>query len=248
MRQFDRHADAYDAIRAKIAYPEALYERLAGAAPARRAALDLGCGTGTSTARLTRYFQYVEGADLGENLVAKARANHPNVVFRVSPAEALTVDRTFDVVTSATAFHWMDRDVVLRRCADWLAPDGVFCAYRYDFPVVYGPARDVIEGELAARWARHRDPRLIAYDDTVERLRASGVFRSAERFVLPNVLALTPAELALFFLSASFVTRYQETEGDAGYGAELERRLREVDPSPTVYVNFDVHAYWAHRA
>ncbi len=245
MRQFDLHATAYDAIRRKIVYPEALYRRLSSACRKHDAALDIGCGNGVSTVRLKPYFAYVEGVDLGENLIAIARTNHPGIPFRVSPAEQLSSDRRFDLVTCATAFYWMEREVVLGRCADVLAAGGVFCAYRYDFPVVDGPARGLIEGELATRWARHRDPRLVAADDTLELLARSPRFAEAERFVVPNTLELTPEELALFFLSTSYVTRFIDAEAGPGYATDFTRRVCAADRRAAVPVNFDIHGFQA---
>jgi SAM-dependent methyltransferase len=248
MEQFERHADAYDAIRRKIAYPSALYDRLARACPSREAALDLGCGNGASTAGLATRFARVVGVDPGERLLERARANVPEASFVHGVAETASVRGPFDLVACGTAFYWMDRDAVLARCAEWLRADGVFCAYRYEFPVVYGPARDLVEGELSARWARHRDPRLIAYDDTLERVEASGRFDHAERFVVPNILSLSPTELGLFFLSTSYGTRYRDAEGPPGYAEDLLSRLRAAEPGPTVRVNFDIHAVIAAKA
>ena len=42
MKQFDKHADAYNVVRGKIAYPDSLYRNLAERAPAREAALAFG--------------------------------------------------------------------------------------------------------------------------------------------------------------------------------------------------------------
>lgn len=248
MRQFDLHADAYDAIRRKIVYPEALYQRLSSACRDHAAALDIGCGNGVSTVRLKPYFARVEGVDLGENLIAIARTNYPGIPFRVSPAESLSADRRFDLVTCATAFYWMDREAVLGRCADVLVAGGVFCAYRYDFPVVDGPARGLIEDELAKRWARHRDPRLVAPDDTLELMARSPRFVDAEQFVVPNTLELTPEELALFFLSTSYVTRFQDAEAGSGYAADFTRRVCDADRRAAVRVNFDIHGFQARTA
>lgn len=124
MKQFDKHADAYNVVRGKIAYPDSLYRNLAERAPAREAALDIGCGNGVSTVRLQPWFRYVEGSDLGEALIAKARENYPEIRFSVSPAETFAPQRRFDLVTSATSFYWMDRKQVLTRMADWLTPAG----------------------------------------------------------------------------------------------------------------------------
>ncbi len=248
MLQFNRHADAYDAIRARITYPESLYVRLAQSCCRHNAALDIGCGNGVSTIRLVPHFKHVEGVDVGANLVEKARARAPAVPFSVSAAEEFATVRRFNLVTCATAFYWMDRDVVLQRCADWLDDDGVFCAYRYDFPIVYGPARDVVERELVERWAPHRDGRLIAYDDTLERLDGCATLVDAHRFIEPNILALDANALALFFLSTSYVTRFLDQNDDPdAYRSEFIAAIARAAGDGDVFVNFDVHGFAARR-
>lgn len=247
MKQFDNNADAYQVIRHKIAYPENLYIKLANMAPGRSAALDIGCGNGVSTVRLKPYFSHVEGQDLGENLVEKARLTFPEIKFEVCPAEQLTSSRSFDLVTSATSFYWMNREKVLPRIADVLSDRGVFCAYKYDFPVVYGASRFVIEADLVMRWASKRDSRLTQYDDTLEKINGCGRFEPAERFVLSNIITLTPREVALFFLSTSYVTRYIETEGGPNYAEDFIKRVCDASNSDRVYVNFDIHGFCSRR-
>ncbi|MDG3709097.1 class I SAM-dependent methyltransferase [Pseudomonas aeruginosa] len=245
MKQFDKHADAYNVVRGKIAYPDSLYRNLAERAPAREAALDIGCGNGVSTVRLQPWFRYVEGSDLGEALIAKARENYPEIRFSVSPAETFAPQRRFDLVTSATSFYWMDRKQVLTRMADWLTPGGLLCAYKYDFPIAYGPLRDFIEHELVNKWAKHRDPRLTRYDDTLEIMGSCPHLRDCRREVFANIIFLSPEEIALFFLSTSYVTRYIEQEGGEDYADRFIAAVREIESAPQVAVNFDIHAFTA---
>jgi SAM-dependent methyltransferase len=192
MKQFDKHADAYHRIRDRVTYPESVYLTIATRAKSREAALDIGCGNGVSTVRLRPYFDYVEGCDLSPNLIAKAQSTHSGFVFSVSPAETYQSARRFDAVTSATSFYWMDRDKVLVKLRQLLKPGGVFCAYKYDFPIVYGPLRDFIENELATKWCKFRDKRLTRYDDSLERLAACSWMSSTERLVFPNIIDLSP--------------------------------------------------------
>ncbi|MCW8176057.1 class I SAM-dependent methyltransferase [Verminephrobacter aporrectodeae] len=247
MKQFDKHADAYHAVRGKVAYPDIVYETLVRRAPGREAALDIGCGNGVSTYRLQPLFDYVEGSDLGASLIDKARQTYPGITFGVSPAEDYTSTRQFDAVTSATSFYWMDRDAVLRKMETLLKPGGVFCAYKYDFPIAYGPLRDFCERELSLKWAAYRDARLTRYDDTLERIKASKIFREAERVVLSNIIELTPREVATFFLSTSYVKKYMDQADDAEYADELLRKVAEIETAPSVKVNFDIHSFFAKR-
>ena len=69
------------------------------------AALDIGCGNGISTARLASYFTYVEGIDLGENMIEKARANYPGLQFSACAAEEFDSRHRYDLITSATSFY-----------------------------------------------------------------------------------------------------------------------------------------------
>jgi SAM-dependent methyltransferase len=254
MRQFDRHADAYDRIRRRIAYPEAVYQRLAELCGQRHAALDIGCGNGVSTGRLVPYFGEVYGADFGERLIAAARINVPEARFVVAPSEALTPEGfdgvAFDVITCASAFYWMDRGRVVPRVAALLAPGGVFCAYRYFFPVIEGPAAMVVADELRARWAPFVDARLMVADDTPALLARHGGFTPAERFSVPNPLTLTVDELVAFFRSTSFVSAYLDSLGEGGApGIEALAGLadRLAAHGPTLRVAFDIDVVWARR-
>jgi ubiquinone/menaquinone biosynthesis C-methylase UbiE len=247
MKQFDKYSHAYNAIRGKVAYPDALYNMLAKRVPGRDAALDIGCGNGISTIRLAPYYDYVEGADIGASLIEKARESYPNITFTVSSAEDYQTHRKFNLITSATSFYWMNRDVVLGKMENLLQPDGIFCAYKYDFPIVYGPLRELIERELVLLWSAHRDPRLTRYDDTLERIQASRSFSLCERTVLPNIIDITPLEVGLFFLSTSYATRYIDQAGGVEYADDFLRRITEADSSATAKVNFDIHVFLAQR-
>ncbi len=250
MKQFNIHADAYDLVRKKVTYPESLYLWIKSHCSNFDAALDIGCGNGVSTIRLKEYFRYIEGSDLGENLIGKAKANFPEIPFSAIPSEEYQSNQRFDLITSATSFYWMDRDKVLQKIADLLKPKGVFCAYKYDFPIIYGPLRDLIENELVTRWAKYRDPRLTRYDDSLEKIRASGRFENAARSVISNIIDLTPMEVALFFLSTSYVTAYQDHEGGPDYRNEFLGRVEDVvaqEQDSIVKANFDIHAFIAKK-
>lgn len=247
MRQFDQHAEAYNAVRAKVAYPDKLFTTLKERCPKHDAALDIGCGNGVSTVRLAEHFKHVEGVDIGPNLIAQAQQNYPSLKFTVAAAEDFTSDRKFDLVTSATSFYWMDRDVVLKKLEGMLSEHGVFCAYKYDFPVAYGPLRDLFETELVTKWAKHRDRRLTAYDDSLERIQRAGYFIYAERQVISNIIELTTRQVALFFLSTSYVTSYMDQEGGKDYVQTLLDAAERADGSAVVKVNFDIHSFIAQK-
>ncbi|MDU3294211.1 MAG: class I SAM-dependent methyltransferase, partial [Pseudomonas aeruginosa] len=95
------------------------------------------------------------------------------------------------------------------------------------------------------KWAKHRDPRLTRYDDTLEIMGSCPHLRDCRREVFANIIFLSPEEVALFFLSTSYVTRYIEQEGGEDYADRFIAAVREIESAPQVAVNFDIHAFTA---
>ncbi len=241
MIQFNKNAHQYD-IRKKISYPENIYKRLSSLCVKHDNALDIACGNGVSTYRLSKYFKNVEGIDLGTNLIDIAKTMYPYINFSVSTAEDYIHSVIkYDLITCATAFYWMDRKIVLNNIRQNLNKDGVFCAYKYDFPVIYGPLRDIINFELATKWQKYRDSRLIDYDDTLKVLNESNIFNHVQEFIEPNVIELSSEDIAHFFLSTSYVTKYIEQSGDNNYSDYLIKKCMQT--KLPVKVRFDIHGF-----
>ena len=125
---FDSVASLYDEVRP--GYPERLFDDLAslsGTGPGARA-LEIGCGTGQATLPLARRGYHLLGVELGANLAAVARtklADYPNArVLACAFEEWQPEEGAFDLVVSATAFHWVDPRVRYRKSAQALRPDG----------------------------------------------------------------------------------------------------------------------------
>jgi len=125
---FGQDADLYD--RARPGYPEPVFADLARDVPLseRSRVLEIGCGTGQATRALARLGCAVVAVELSAEMAAVARRNLselPNVGIEVSPFEAwVPPERPFDLVVSATAFHWVDPDVRVGKAADVLRPGG----------------------------------------------------------------------------------------------------------------------------
>ena len=92
--------------------------------------LDAGCGPGTVTLPLARLFQEVVGLDADAGMIQEARrlASERGVInarWVHGRAEDLPRDLgTFDVVTFAASFHWMDRPLVAGIIRRMLEPGG----------------------------------------------------------------------------------------------------------------------------
>jgi SAM-dependent methyltransferase len=125
---FDEAAELYH--RARPTYPAALFDdlaELAGIGPGSRV-LEIGPGTGQATVPLAERGCRVVAVELGPQLAAVARRNlarFPAVEVVTAAFEDWPLPRErFDLVLSATAFHWIDPAVRVGKAADALRPGG----------------------------------------------------------------------------------------------------------------------------
>lgn len=147
---FGQDADLYD--QARPGYPDQMFAdlvQLAGLSPQSRV-LEIGCGTGQATLPLARLGCTIVAVELSPDLAAVARRNlhdFPNVTIEVSPFEDWTPPATpFDLVLSATAFHWIDPDIRVDKTADVLRPGGTLAVIHSEH-VAGGTGRFFIDAQ-----------------------------------------------------------------------------------------------------
>jgi SAM-dependent methyltransferase len=200
--------------------PLAIVDLLTRLAGTRRPTLvvDLGSGTGLSTALWAPHAEQVIGIEPLDEMRAVAAASNtePNVRFQADVAQATGLpEECVDIVTCAQSLHHMEPDGTLAEVGRVLRPGGVFAAYDYDWPPVVHP--DAEEAFLACiRDLRKRHgirTGMHQWDKAahLDRMRASGRFRYTRELYLHSIepcsakrwvgLALTfvhvPAALAL---------------------------------------------------
>jgi SAM-dependent methyltransferase len=118
---FDQVALQYD--EARPGYPEALFDDVVTLSkiPQGGRILEIGCGTGQATVPFARLGYRILCIELGEDLAAGARHKldaYPWVEVRTGAFEDwLTEEGAFDLVISATAFHWIDPKVAYPKAA-----------------------------------------------------------------------------------------------------------------------------------
>ncbi len=118
---FDEQAEAYDRFRPT--YPDAVIDELLGPAPAGLDVLDVGCGTGIASRQIAQRGANVLGVELGPRMAEIARGH--GIEVEIAAFEGWdAAGRTFDRVTSAQAWHWLDLPIATVKSASVLRPEG----------------------------------------------------------------------------------------------------------------------------
>jgi SAM-dependent methyltransferase len=120
-RLFDQQAEAYDRFRPT--YPDAVIDELLGPVPTGLDVLDVGCGTGIASRQIAQRGAKVLGVELGPRMAEIARGH--GVEVEIAAFEGWdAAGRTFDRVTSAQAWHWLDLPIATAKAASVLRAGG----------------------------------------------------------------------------------------------------------------------------
>jgi SAM-dependent methyltransferase len=243
---FGAGAEAYD--RNRPGWPAETAAWLTGTEPggplhAPVEVLDLGAGTGKLTRTLVELGHRVTAVDPSEDMLAVLRRNLPSVDAHRAPAENLPfADGSFDAVTVAQAWHWVDQQRASAECARILRPGGVLSLAWH----VQGLDEPWVEQYLE----------LIGEPDRATRTRTA---EDAEDLPLPSLpppfgpvvaatfefrTTMTPEVLAQLTASFSYVAVRPDLEHLLGQVVALGRRA--AGPEGTVLLDYRTHCYRAH--
>jgi SAM-dependent methyltransferase len=129
---FDSVAEIYDRVR--HSYPSEAFSDLFAYLREHREVrapevLEIGPGTGKATRALLRAGGRVTGVELGSRMaefLRNAFADEPALTIVEGSFEGVVLaPSSFDVVTAATAFHWVDPAVRVDKSIELLRPGGV---------------------------------------------------------------------------------------------------------------------------
>jgi SAM-dependent methyltransferase len=121
---FDQVAAGYGA---RPGYPAATFEIVQAVTGLGHGTevLEIGAGNGLATAELVRLGAVVTAVEPGPEMAGVLQARLPEVEVMTGLFEEVVVPcAAFDVVVSATAFHWVDTQIGLRKAADALRDGG----------------------------------------------------------------------------------------------------------------------------
>ena len=120
-RLFDQEAERYD--RCRPTYPDVVIDELLGPEPKGLEVLDVGCGTGIASRPMADRGAKVLGVELGPGMADIARSHE--IAVEVGTFEDWdAAGRSFDRVTSAQAWHWLDMPIATAKAASLLRPEG----------------------------------------------------------------------------------------------------------------------------
>jgi ubiquinone/menaquinone biosynthesis C-methylase UbiE len=140
---FDRQACNYAKYRP--GYPLELFAFIANQTRQHHRAWDAGAGNGQAAVLLAGYFDEVVATDSSAVQIAHAHP-HPQVTYRVAPAEASQLpDESCDAVIAANAVHWFDTKLFFAEARRVLKPDGVIAVWCYTDVCAQGALKTVVE-------------------------------------------------------------------------------------------------------
>ncbi len=188
----DQVAQRYD--RARPGYPSALfddivsYAKLAGDARI----LEIGCGSGQATLPMAQRGFRVDCVEPGAQMAAIARSNladFPAVTVTCTDFERFSSPpASYDLLLSATAFHWVDPRIRFRKAHDLLKPGGALALFWHrpvqteesrDFTDAVGHVYKTVVPELTSDYVLPPSPDRVSteYEDLIP---ASGYFVDLE--------------------------------------------------------------------
>ena len=135
-------------------YPDSLFAYLASLVAAHDLAWDCATGNGQAALGLTPHFRAVVATDASPGQIAQAHP-HPKVTYLIAPADRTPLpDGSVDLVTVASAFHWLDFPRFYGEVRRVAKPDGILACWGYKVLSVT-PEVDAVVQRLDAEVLRH---------------------------------------------------------------------------------------------
>lgn len=247
-RAFGRNVDKYQDFRPRP--PEAVFDIIEKAVGQRRDhAVDLGAGTGHGTLPLLPRFNRVTAVEVDPVMAETLTGSGQNLDVIISPAEEVEFPGgSLDLVTAAMSFHWMDRDLVAEKVANWLRQGGIFALYGYG-PLKFPDApslHDLIEEEKHTCWT-HFFPHEVHKLSHKEILAKFPAFDLTTEHV-PHFVPMTSEDLTGHMASTSTGGAWARSTGDvAGYWDDFQGRLVALDMTWPTCVDFSKEIILARK-
>lgn len=112
-------------------YPEEIFSFLASLSDHKQLAVDCATGNGQAALGLAKHFKKVIALDASPSQISNC-FDCGNVEYRVAKVEDTGLgDNSTDLVTIATALHWVNKDLFYEEVKRILKPGGIMAAWTY---------------------------------------------------------------------------------------------------------------------
>jgi ubiquinone/menaquinone biosynthesis C-methylase UbiE len=112
-------------------YPEELFTYITSFVAHKDHAWDCATGNGQAATKLADYFKTVQATDISPAQLANA-VHKENITYSLAPAESTPFpDNTFDLITIATAYHWINWELFKKEATRVGKEGAVIAAWTY---------------------------------------------------------------------------------------------------------------------
>jgi SAM-dependent methyltransferase len=240
-------------------YPSALYDLLSQQAALNHSTsvLDLGCGPGIIALRLASRTKWVTGVDPDTEMLKEASAAATvgavvNANWVLSTAEDFVGGpQSYRLITIASAFHWMDRQLIAEKAYDLLEPDGLLALIGNPSPLREIRERRGIGAAIADiqdRWfGPDQGPESDHPQVRPEEIIRSSSFGHAVIEHVPTEQHWNVEKLVGFLRSTSWRPDERLGERFPEFAEELDAGIRVVEPSGEWLLRDEVEVILASR-
>ena len=208
--------------------------------------LEIGPGTGQATMRFAEAGFKIHCVELGDNLAAILKQKcerYPHVTIDISAFETWQSERftQFTLIYSACAFHWIEKAIKYKKCAQLLAENGYLALLWHEYP---NSESEIIKRafELLTHYSSkdatvHQKSRKERMQERIDEINESGYFQFLELFEYQWKMDQPPDRFLKGFKSqSSFLSLEEPVKTELS--AELSRLLLGYGRSiPTVFIS-----------
>ena len=198
---FDNNSKIYDEVRP--GYPQEIYETISKHKnlDENSRILEIGAGNGIASQEIYNNWQskmvlLEPGKNLCELLYNRFK-NNKNIEVKNGFFEQYESAYLFDVIISATAFHWLDLSVKYKRSYDLLKKDGLLILYWNNYGI---ENKDIAENiqEVYIKYGYGTDDGKSQYEKQIEKIESrkkeildNDMFELIEHKIVKNVIEYT---------------------------------------------------------
>jgi Methyltransferase domain len=204
--------------------------------------IDWGCGTGELTLRMHSHFSQVVAIDVNADVVSLGKDKAlekgiDNVEWRVGKAEELAVaPQSCDLITSASAFHWMDRELLSERAFEGLKAGGALALLGGAGGSVWSGATEwqKVAVECLEKYLGKQRPPEVKRTGPAKRWHddfLTTVGFQVEEFSYPTEFTWPVDEVAGYMYSITGGLPWSLGDNQAEFEREFSEALARLDPS-----------------